>query len=340
MARALPAVLLLLILAACGRGGAREPFAESQVPASLAPRFQPPEGWAWGYVQAGDHPIQRYGVAGPAGRVPHATVVILPGYEESAEAWFETVRALLAEGDTVWVLERAGQGGSERYGSPRDLGFVTGFDPDVANLRALVRVVIRPGPNMPVILLAHADGAVVALRALETGLAADGLVASSPRLDMSRTTQPFAARLGLGALKPPGWKGWTRERPDDLARRQTHDAWRGKVQMAWQTANPDLRMAGPGPGWTAAHQAASRATSAEIRRVAVPVLMLQPGAAGSELCGRMPDCRPITLPGGWAKSHLEDDRWRKPWLAQVSDFIDGRVQERGAPAPVIRYTIP
>lgn len=313
MLRAVAPAALMLLLAACGPDEGLEPFAESRVPPALSARFLPPDGWAWGYVQAGGSAIQRYGVASPP-RLPAATVVVVPGYGESAEVWFETVKDLMDDGATVWVLDRAGQGGSARYGKPRDKGYVPSFAPDIANLQALLRTVIRPEPDMPVILLSHGDGAAVALRAIEAGLKLDGLVAGSPAL-ASKT----------GAL--PAWKAWSRTAPDDFAAGATHDPWRGAVRQAWQTANPDLRLAGPSLGWRTAYQAASRTAEAEAGLVRVPVLMLNPAAEARALCGRITDCEAQDIPGARAALHLESDAWRTPYLQRLDGFIDARIAQ-------------
>lgn len=311
MLRAAAPAALMLLLAACGPDEGLEPFAESRVPPALSARFLPPEGWAWGYVQAGGSAIQRYGVASPP-RVPAATVVIVPGYGESAEVWFETVRDLMDDGANVWVLDRAGQGGSARYGKPRDKGYVPSFAPDVANLQALVRAVIRPEPDMPVILLSHADGAVVALRAIEAGLKVDGLMAGAPALATKS-----------GGL--PAWKPWTRSAPDDLATGATHDPWRGAVRLAWQTANPDLRLSGPSLGWRNAYQAASRSAEADAGRVGLPVLMLNPTPEAKALCARITTCDAQTIDGARAALHLESDAWRTPYLQRLDGFIDAQI---------------
>lgn len=331
MVRAYLLAALLLSLAACGRDGGREPFAESRAPAELAPRFYPPEGWAWGYIGVGDKPVQRYGVASTR-RVPTATIVIVPGYGETAEVWFETASDLINRGATVWILDRAGQGGSERYLLPRDLGFTPTFDPEVAALRELVRVVIRPSPDTPLILLTHDDGAVVALSAARFGLKVDGIVASSPRL-----AEPPANHL-LGPVRradapPAGWTPWSRETADDLAARRTHDAWRGQVGHAWMTANPDLRLAGPSLGWTKAFEAASRLLETGAPQVRTRVLMINPTARAAPLCVSLPTCQTTTLPGARSALHLEADQWRKPWLGMIEGFVDERTSEH-APAAI------
>lgn len=325
MFRASVIAVLLLGLAACGRDEARAPFAESRVPPSLGARFQPPEGWAWGFVRTGLNPIQRYGVASTS-RVPRAIVVITPGYGESAEVWFETVRDLVAEGYTVWILDRAGQGGSERFVLPRDLGHAPSFDPDVTGLMHFLKVVVRAPGETPLVLLGHADGAVVALAAVEAGLRVDGVIASSPWLEAG--VAPSVALPGVNRLPPPGWRSWTRDGPDDLARGHTHDTWRGAVGQAWQTANPDLRMSGPSPGWTAAHRVMSRKVAGRAASARVSILMLNPGSESASLCERAPQCRTVLIAAAQRALHLESDPWRGIWRTEVLKFISGTVSER------------
>jgi lysophospholipase len=336
MARALPALLLCLALAACNRQGGTEPFAESRTPPDLGPRFFAPEGWSWGYVQVGRKPPQRYGVAS-TWRAPRANIVISPGYGESAETWFETARGLAARGYSVWVLDRAGQGGSGRYTLPRDLGYAPGFGPDVAALKSMVRVVVRPRPGTPLILLGHGDGAVVVLRAVETGLASDGVVLSSPRLApaAAETVKGLAARLPLlDRLPEHGWHGWSRGGPDDQGLGLTHDPWRGAVTKAWQTANPDLRLAGPSLGWRRGFRAAGELATAEAGKVATPVLMLSAGAADPRLaaaCATMTACQAAPIAGARPALHLEAEPWRGAWFTAVSGFIAGKVDRARTP---------
>lgn len=325
MIRACVIAALLLVVAACGRDEARAPFAESRVPPSLGARFQPPEGWAWGFIRTGLNPVQRYGVASTS-RAPRAVVVIVPGYGESAEVWFETVRDLVGEGYTVWILDRAGQGGSERFVLPRDLGHAPSFDPDVTGLMHLLKVVVRAPQDMPVILLGHADGAAVALAAVQSGLKVDGVIASSPWLSADVAAPAPKWAPGLDRLAAPGWKAWTRDGPDDLSRGLTHDPWRGKVGQAWQTANPDLRMSGPSRGWLGAHRAASRKAIERAAATRAPILMLNPGERGASLCREAPRCRAVPVPGARRALHLEADPWREAWRKETLAFIAATVE--------------
>jgi lysophospholipase len=340
MRRRLLAILMLLSLAGCGDGGSRAPFAESRTPPSIAPRFYAPDGWAWGYVRVGDGPVQRYGVSATAVG-PRATVLILPGYSEPAEKWFETTRRLNDDGYTVWVLERQGQGGSERLTSWRDIGHATSFDPDVAAVRAMIKVVIRPKGDTPLIVLGHAAGSLVALRAAETGLPSDGLILSSPVFELDRLPalkapiMPIAQwmrRLKLGWLKDPREPGWRRDGPDGFALALTSDKVRGAVQQAWLTANPDLRMGSPSLGWLAAFSDAAESAQSNAGRVAAPALMLEAGkaqaASQTKTCKAMLDCREVRFPTGRSELHMESDAIRDVWLTEVEDFIHARITDK------------
>lgn len=343
MRRRLLVVTLALAVSACGDGASRTPFAESRTPPSLSARFYPPQGWAWGYVRSGEGLIQRYGVAAPP-VAPRATILILTGYGESAEKWFETVQDLTTLGFSVWVLERQGQGGSERETPWRDLGHVDSFDPDVAAVSALVKGVIRPGPDMPLVVLGHSEGGLVALRAAQQGLAMDGLVLSSPafglaapprsRSDFAKFT-PAMRFLRLGWIKTPDQPGWRRDAPSDAL---THDPVRGKVQSAWMLANPDLRMGGRSLGWFAAFFDASEAAARDIRETNVPTLMLTAGrdkvvsaTPQTRLCATMAACHETRYPLAGHDLHMESDAVREAWLTAMVDFIRTRTAAKALP---------
>lgn len=343
MRRRLFAVALALTVSACGDGGSRAPFADSRTPPSLGSRFYPPQGWAWGYVRSGEGLIQRYGVTAPP-VAPRATILILTGYGESVEKWFETVSDLTAQGFSVWVLERQGQGGSERETPWRDVGHADSFEPDVAAVRALTNGVIRPGGDIPFVVLGHSEGGLVALRAAQEGVAMDGLVLSSPafgltdlprpRSDFARFT-PAMRTLRLGWIRTPDQAGWRRGAPDDFQSGLTHDPQRGKVQAAWMLANPDLRMGGRSLGWFAAFFDASEAAARDIRKGAVPTLMLDAGqdrtvsaSPQTRLCGLMLDCRETRYAGAGHDLHMESDAVRRRWLAAIGDFTRARIEAK------------
>lgn len=305
-------VLLLtaLSLCACGRSADTAPFTASRLPPGAAVSAWPPAGWAWGLLKLGGRPAQRYGVSAPSG-VPLGDVVILPSYGESAEWWFETARDLNREGYTVWIMDGAGQGGSERLQGPRNLGHLKDFDGDIQGITALIKTVIRP--TKPVQVIAAGTSGLVALAAVERGAAVERLILSAPaELKASAGGAPAAAAsVGLRTLRASGERGWSRPDPSDpLTSRQ-------KTALGWAIANPDLRMGGPSAGWLIArNKLRSIALKPEVLASAkASVVVITPGE-GADLCQSLPKCLQRPLPAD-LPYHVAEDPVRSPWIGAL-----------------------
>ncbi len=300
---------------------------DSRTPPALAPRFFPPEGWAWGQIAQPGAPLIRYGAVSPAAQ-PRAHVVILPTYGESAEVYFETARDLTARGYAVWVLEAAGQGGSQRFAGPVDLGRSNGFGLDAAALEGLVTQVIRPDGRRPVVVAASGASALTALLAGEAGKAPlDGLflwdLPASPPAGADHAREMTDRKLG--SLRADAGQAWSRPTVD-LSGRAT-------LPAAWQLANPDLRMGGPAWEWIAAQDRARRDALDPARarglRSAVLVLQAAPSAPTTALCAAQPHCRlQIEARPGPVPRHLAPDSVRAPWLDALAAFVEARIADR------------
>lgn len=334
MARAV-LIAILATLAACTPDRAREAFLDSRVPPSLAGRFLPPEGWAWGLVQVRGAPAQRYGVSAPPG-VSQGHVLILTGSGEAAEAWFETVRDLNRAGFTVWVLERTAEGGSERYARPRDMIHAPDLEPDAKAVRAMAQSVIKPPADQPLFVLAQADAGVIALRAAQTGLKVQGLVLAAPRLSADRLSTPlqdFAVAVGLGQMGAPGWQAWRRDGQQKVRVGLYGDPWRSEVQHAWQVANPDLRMSGPSLGWKAAQRKALQQTLANAQALETPIAMMDPAPSAAAFCKRTPRCEILEVPEARAPFWREADTVRDAWLKAIGNHVTEGVAARSSARP-------
>ena len=314
--------LAALTLAACGEEPGRA-FLDTRAPPSLGPRFWAPDGWAWGVVRIEGAPEIRYGVASPLGR-PVGHVVFVTGYGESAEVYFETARALIADGYAVWVMEPHGQAGSGRFRGARDVGRSAGFDRDAAALRKLVEEIVRPSRDDRLVIAGTGSGALPVLMAVQGGLRhVDTVFLNWPDLAPERTADEAAQwnRFGGGFLRARG--GEWRRPPGDIRGRAT-------LPEAWQTANPDLRMGGPGWSWVDARSRALRqvTATAALAKVDEQVVIITAArdATATSLCRRLPNCVlngiQASQPGHLARG---DGRW-KAWL----DFLRSRLGEPGA----------
>lgn len=276
-------------------------------------RAWPPQGWAWGLLRIGQRPSLRYGVSAPV-TAPTGDVIILPGYGESAEWWFETAADLNGEGYRVWILDGDGQGGSGRYTSRRDLGHTASFQRDVDGLRVLIRLVVRPGADRPVVVIASGTAAVNALAAAEQGAPLDQIILTSPsELSLGSSGLPvIAAKVGLTTLRASGAAGWTRD-----ARERARTP-REKTALGWPLANPDLRMGGPSTGWLEARRTLRSTTLAPeaLGKVAAPVTIIAPEANGPVTCEHIPRCMIRPLPAR-LPYQIEEDAVRAAWLGAL-----------------------
>ena len=94
--RLLVVLALLTALGACDVAGERAALADSRPPPGIAPRFLPPDGWAWGVAQPDAMPQVRYGVSAPPGRRAEAHLVPHDlAHSPSAEAEALALNAVL-----------------------------------------------------------------------------------------------------------------------------------------------------------------------------------------------------------------------------------------------------
>ncbi len=303
--RGVVTVLVLVVALAGCRREADKPYPDSRVPPMLGPRYFAPDGWAWGSVAAQGLAPVRYGVTGPTA-APRAHLIIQADPDESAEVYFETVRALQAKGFVVWVLDAAP---SPAAGAQA--------------LRVLIDQVVRPkASDVLIVAGAQAGVAPVLIEAETPGPRLDGIVLWSPVL-----TEPQAADarhqagLGLGAFTATGQHDWTRP-TYDLSGRAT-------LVEAWRLANPDLRPAKRPWSWfvALADGQDQAADPVRLKAVAAPVLLLESKAQqrADEACRDMLHCERRLVPGADTPLHLAPDAQRDQWLSAFTGFVEAAI---------------
>jgi len=307
----------------------------------LPARFLEPAGFAWGSFAAADGARLRWGHL-PA-RQPRAECVMVGGFSEFIEKYFETIGDLAARGLSVWCLDWRGQGGSER---PRRLPSrprPRHFNRDAGELALFTRAL--PAAAQPRLLIGHSMGGAIALLCLRRypGLF-DAAILSAPMLAIRTGGMPAAlvrwvtgiARIsGLGMCFVPGAGAWHPDRiPSPERSRISNDPERCRLQYAWFLARAGLRVDEPTWGWLdAALRLARRIGRKEfLCGIDTPILL---GSAGLETfvpteshrraSKLLPDCTLVEFPDSKHEPFRERDPIRNSWLEAIDRFIAERV---------------
>src|SRR4029450_12297013 len=112
------------------------------------------------------------------------------------------VLSFLAERSfTGYAFDLRGHGRSDGLG-----GHVDSFDDYLQDLRSVHELAAREHPGLPLFLLGHSMGGLVALRyAQRGGGGLRGLVLASPLLGIAPASRPGAARAALGRACSALW---------------------------------------------------------------------------------------------------------------------------------------
>lgn len=321
------------------RGSVRVGAAASAPP--LPTRFLEPPGFRWGSFATADGAQLRWGHL-PAGE-PRAECVMVGGFSECIEKYFETIGDLAARGLSVWCLDWRGQGGSER---PRRLPTrprPRHFDRDAAELALFTQTL--PAARRPRLLIAHSMGGAIALLCLRRnpGLF-DAAILSAPMLGirtrglppaLMRCLTAIARGTGLGICFVPGARPWSPDRvPSPERSRVSTDPERCRLQYHWFLSCAALRVDEPTWGWldTALRLAARLERKEFLAGIHTPILL---ASAGLEIVLRpemqrraarlLPDCTLVEFPDSKHEPFLERDAIRTRWLAAIDTFISERL---------------
>jgi lysophospholipase len=295
-----------------------------------------PDRLSGGYVATPNGRRLRYAIARPKGP-SRGTVLLLPGRNECAEKYFETMGDLTARAFTVLTFDWRGQGGSDRLLKNPQKGHVSRLDHYYADFEIIFRNVALPDCPGPYVILAHSLGALVALRYMpRLANRIERIVCSAPLIGLPARGSAIGmvaaamrwtgmGRLSLRRLKRlgPDWNIATNPLTSDPARFQRN---RALVETA-----PHLSVNALTAGWLhAAFRAMRRLENADfIAGLHVPTLIVTAGAdrvvdtaAAERLAWRMRSGHLLSIPHARHELLQERDEFRAPFLAAFEGFVE------------------
>lgn len=313
----------------------------------LPPRFEEPASFTWGTFKDADGANIRYGSLQPQG-APKGTIVLVSGFRELTEKYFEVIRDLTDRGFAVWMMDWRGQGGSDRYLPNPQKMYSLGYDKNIATLDQFTQQIVKKSDG-PLLLMGHSMGAHIGLRYLkEHDGVFDSAIFSSPMCDILTPGFPRAvaekladaARLGhfLGSYTP-GAGDWNPKEEPFEGNKLTHDRTRFGVMPEIFKNNPAMRMGAQTYGWVRAAFKSIKVLNEEnyLKAIKTPVLM---GIAGEDQVVKadasrraatlIPNCRVIEFKEAKHELWMEEDKLRNAWLASVEKFLDERVSLHAA----------
>lgn len=217
--------------------------------------------------------------AAPPSGPARGTVLLLHGYTEFIEKYYEVIAHLRQRGFAVVTFDWRGQGLSTRLLPNRCKGHVGNYADFLSDALLVYGEIVRALPR-PHLLLGHSMGGHLALRFLQDYPGRfERAVLSAPMLGFDRL--PLGVAHAVAAAHCALGRGtsytWLRGDPDpnNPVNDVTSDTERFKRAMAFWNKVPDLRLGGP--TWRWLEQATSstlRITDRErLLRVKAPVLI-------------------------------------------------------------------
>src|ERR1700742_1199339 len=138
--------------------------------------------------------------APPPGR--KGTVCVFQGRAEFIEKYFETVRELRARGFAVAMVDRRGQGGSERALSDPRKGHIGDFSEYERDIEVLMNEVVLPDCPPPIFAIGHSMGGTVMMRIARQGSRwFDRIVLSAPMIRLAGRGSTAGARFATQAMR-------------------------------------------------------------------------------------------------------------------------------------------
>jgi lysophospholipase len=269
-------------------------------------------------------------------------VVIVSGRTESWVQYGEVFYDLYQMGYSSFGYDHRGQGLSPRLGTQNpQIGHIENFEDYAADLDRFVKEVVTPrtAPGEKLFLLAHSMGGAVAADYLANFASPfASAVLSAPMLQINTDPYPEAVAssitggavlLGKGAEYALG-----KTDRDPNAPFETNEVT-GSEERYWMMMEsvrlyPETALGGPSSRWVCESIAATHRIRAEMKRIEIPMLVLQAGhdtivkPSGQDIgCRRAKNCTRLHFAEAKHDLLMESDPIRNRVLLLVDQLFSG-----------------
>ena len=271
------------------------------------------------------------------------TIVLVSGFTEFIEKYFEIIADLRRRGYAVAVMDWRGQGGSYRAVTTDGRGHVDNFAEHENDLACFMREIVLPDCPPPYVAMGHSMGAHVLLRsAARPGSWFERMVLTSPMIaltrqqlgmptSLARSIAEAACLAGMGTRPVPGLADWRQAKLDFENNRLTTDRERYSRNRALVESAPHLTVGVPTIGWlrTALRSMAMVGSPAFARGISVPTLFFIAGkdvivepSAIEDFSARMKSGTHVILANARHEICQEQDSIRGRFWAAFDAYLD------------------
>lgn len=306
-------------------------------------RFQAPDGWTWRVLVNADGAHLRYGWTTPPGRL-RGVIVVAPSFQAPAEEYFEMARDFRSHGYAVWILDRRGQGASDRWPGAEARAHLEGAEREVRDLRQFSNLAFTTSQDAPHFLIGESFGGLIGLRLLHDSPELFTAAAfSSPGIDFQTNGVPrevlknaVVSACDAGRCKEyaPTQKDWAFDpNPGATSDAVRDDAERGFAEEGVLLMEPKLREGGATNGFvtTLFEEADREEAPGWPEKVSVPTLFgytpkdrISRPDVMQAVCRRMPHCELMRFDSSGHALFTDSDTTREPWMKKILLFFNNR----------------
>ena len=265
-------------------------------------------------------------------------LIIVPGRTESIEKYHEVCWDLRDQGFTICVYDHLGQGKSHRLLDDREKGHIDTFSTYVLDLKRLIKTIVKPIQNGPVILLAHSMGGTIgALARQNSNSLIDGLIMVSPMLQIhtGRALRPAITEMicrmvsVLGGKERYIWGGGPFKASVHFdGNVLTTDSNRFFHNHETILTNRELALGSPTFGWLLEAFRAMREAGKQARSISCPTIIFRSLnervvrlAEMDRFCNKVKHCQMVSYDECHHELLMERDAIRNDLLVRIKKFL-------------------